>query len=317
MRKWTLSLALLAASLPLWAQTPTPQALAPDVWWIPGSLLPKRQPDGNSLVLRGKDGLIVLDTGRHAWQTQAILDLAKAQKAPIVAIVNSHWHLDHVSGNPALKAAHPQAQVYASDAIDGALNGFLKDSMAGAADYVKTAGLPPETAEDIRLDMASIANGAALKPDQVLRASETRELAGRRLELYVAKDAVTAADVWLYDPATKIVAVGDLVTLPVPFLDTACVDGWQAALKDIASRPFTTLLPGHGQPMDRAAFERYHAAFNAFVQCARSDTDAQACASRWQQDVQAENSQRMAIYYVTQVLRANGGNSKSCRKQNP
>ena len=46
---------------------------------------------------------------------------------PIVAIVNSHWHLDHVSGNAALRAAYPRAQVYASDAIRDAMHGFLAD----------------------------------------------------------------------------------------------------------------------------------------------------------------------------------------------
>ena len=48
-------------------------------------------------------------------------------RLPVVAIVNSHWHLDHVSGNAALRAAYPRAQVYASDAIDGAMRGFLAD----------------------------------------------------------------------------------------------------------------------------------------------------------------------------------------------
>ena len=106
---------------------------------------------------------MVLDTGRPLWQRQAILALAKAQDAPILAIVNSPWHLDHVSGNPDLKAAYPAARVYASNAMDEALAGFLKDSAADASEYLKSATLPPETAEDIHNDLAATANGAALR----------------------------------------------------------------------------------------------------------------------------------------------------------
>ena len=37
-------------------------------------------------------------------------------------------------------------------------------------------------------------------------------------------------------------------------MDTACPDGWRRALDEIAATPFTTLIPGHGEPMNRAAF---------------------------------------------------------------
>ena len=46
--------------------------------------------------------------------------------------------------------------------------------------------------------------------------------------------AVTAGDVWLFDPATRVLAAGDLVTLPAPFLDTACPERWKAALDRVA-----------------------------------------------------------------------------------
>src|SRR4051794_10375581 len=66
---------------------------------VPGAFVPGRQPDGNSVVLEGKTGLIVVDTGRHVAHTQAVIDLARAQGKPIAAVINTHWHLDHVGGN--------------------------------------------------------------------------------------------------------------------------------------------------------------------------------------------------------------------------
>ncbi len=300
---------------------PAPLPLAGGAWWIPGSFLPNRQPDGNTVVLRGPEGLVVLDTGRHRWHRQAILDLAKSLEAPVVAIVNSHWHLDHVSGNPDLKAAYPAARVYASDAIDGALAGFLKQGAASAREHLSTPGLPAETADDIRGDLATTAKGERLRPDVVVASSGPVVLGGRRIEVNLARNGPTAGDVWLYDPATRIAAVGDLVTLPVPFLDTACVEGWMAALARVWETPFETLVPGHGNPMGRAEFARYRDAFERFAACARSEREATRCAADWARDagplieansMDPKRAERMAAYYVREVLRPNGGNSRYC-----
>jgi len=254
-----------ASAAPPLPPPPTPQVLAKDVWLIPGGFVRNRQPDGNTIVFKGSAGLVVLDTGRHRWQRRAILDLARAQNAPIVAIVNSHWHLDHVSGNADLKAAFPGAKVYASNGIDGALSGFLKDSAASARAYLKSPNIPAETAEDIRDDLATVEHGDALRPGVVITESGTLALGGRTLEVHLAADGPTAGDVWLFDPASRIAAVGDLVTLPVPFLDTACVAGWKSAFARVWATPFETLVPGHGKPMTRAEFGQYRDAFGAFI----------------------------------------------------
>ncbi len=85
-----------------------------------------------------------MDTGRHVWHRQAILDFAKAQGKPIAAIVNSHWHLDHVSGVPPSAPPYPGPKVYASGAIDEALTGFLAKSAAESPGLISAAGkLPP------------------------------------------------------------------------------------------------------------------------------------------------------------------------------
>jgi glyoxylase-like metal-dependent hydrolase (beta-lactamase superfamily II) len=298
--------------------------LAKGVWLIPGGFLPKRQPDGNTVVLEGAAGLVVLDTGRHRWQRQAILDFARARNAPIVAIVNSHWHLDHVSGNPDLKAAYPGVKFYASDAIDGALAGFLKDSAKGAREYLQSPDLPPETAEDIRADLATIEKGDALKPDVLVTKSGTMTLGGRKIQMNLALDGPTAGDVWIYDSASRIAAVGDLVTLPVPFLDTACVAGWKSALAQVWATSFEMLVPGHGKPMTRAEFSQYRAAFGGFIDCSNSSRDKADCAAGWTKDagslieangMDSKRAEALAAYYIGAVLRPNGGNSKYCRTQ--
>jgi glyoxylase-like metal-dependent hydrolase (beta-lactamase superfamily II) len=326
LRKLTGLLALLLAS-PVHAEaaerafSPDGEQVAPGVWLVPGGIRPDRQPDGNSVVFDAPAGLVVIDTGRHAWHRRAILSLARAQGRNIVAIVNTHWHLDHVSGNPDLRAAYPGLRVHASNAIDGALAGFLAASARDSAEYLGDPGIPESMREDIRADMLTIENGAALRPDVVIGGSGTMTIGGRAFGIRLAQDAVTAGDVWLYDEASRIAVLGDLVTLPAPFLDTACPGGWKNALAEVAATPFEVAIPGHGTPMTHAQFEQYRRAFGAFIECSASTRPAGECGAQWVDSVESllvdaasdkPRAQGMAEYYVG-MLRANGGRSEYCR----
>ncbi len=66
----------------------------------PGVGSTRRQgPDGNSIILDAPDGLIVFDTGRHPEHRTSNPRLRQERGRPVAAIVNSHWHLDHTTGN--------------------------------------------------------------------------------------------------------------------------------------------------------------------------------------------------------------------------
>src|SRR5258706_281660 len=189
---------------------PTPQPVATGVWLISGGILPNHEPDGNSVLLDAPAGLIVVDTGRHDWDARAILALARERQHDIIAIVNSHRDLHHVS---------------------------------------------------------------------------------------------------------SIAALGDLVTLPAPFLDTACPEGWKSALAEVSATPFRIAIPGHGAPMQRSQFLLYRRSFESFIACSRSDRPRESCAADWSQAVrpllsadplEMRRARSMSVYYV-ELLRANGG----------
>src|SRR5687768_55619 len=117
---------------------------------IPGTFEEGKQPDGNAVILDAPDGLIVIDTGRHKPIQDRILAAAKARGKPIAAIVNSHWHLDHTGGNQELRAVYPNARIVTSNAVAGALAGFLADSRKGAEEYLASGKAPAEQAAEIR-----------------------------------------------------------------------------------------------------------------------------------------------------------------------
>lgn len=284
--------------------------LPPGIHLVPGSFTPGSQPDGNSVVIDAPEGLIVVDTGRHAAHTQAVLDLASSLGKPVVAVVNTHWHLDHIGGNARVRAAYPAVRIFASDALAGARTGFLADYRAQLVDILATSRLDSAGAANLQAEIALIDAGPALLPDVVIKNGAPRVIAGRSFVVGLMGPAVTAGDVWLQDPATRVMIAGDLVTLPVPFLDTACPEGWQLALDLLARYDFQILVPGHGPPLTRAEFETYRAAFGNLLRRAASDAPAADCIDGWLQDVgplvpaaEHEFARHLLAYYLDQHLR--------------
>jgi glyoxylase-like metal-dependent hydrolase (beta-lactamase superfamily II) len=133
--------------------------IAAGTYLVEGQTAPNRQPDCNSIIIEAPRGLIVFDTGRHPEHTQQLLDFARKQGRPIAAIINSHWHLDHVGGNPLLRAAFPGIEVYASDAINAARTGFLADYRAQLVSEIANAAKQPDAQAAMRAEMALIDAG--------------------------------------------------------------------------------------------------------------------------------------------------------------
>jgi len=251
---------------------------------IPGVVPLDKGPDGNSIVLDAPRGLIVFDTGRHPEHVRAILNYAKARGRPIAAVVNSHWHLDHTTGNWDIRRAFPNVRIYASSAINGALATFLKESRDQTEKALADPKTSPATRDQLERAIAVVDHPERIKPNRIVTRTGHMTLAGRTLDVHLAKFAATEGDVWIYDPKAHLAIVGDLVVDIVPFMDTACPDGWARALNEIAATPFRTLIPGHGPVMDRSQFLAWQTAYNNFVACGRSKAPADKCIEGWQHD---------------------------------
>ena len=239
----------------------------------PGHIDLERGPDGNTVILDAPQGLIVVDTGRHPDHAARIVDHARKVGKPVVAVVNTHWHLDHTTGNRDVLSTSPEAFIVASGAVEGALDGFL----ARSADQARKALADPKQAGEAkdrtRRALAAIEDQAALIPGMKISRTTTGKLGGRRVEFHLARNAATQGDLWLVLPDEKLAVVGDLVVAPFPFFDTGCEQGWSDALAEIARAKWTTLIPGHGQPMGRADFSRWRSAFTAVLDCAKSSRE--------------------------------------------
>jgi len=320
-----ITLLVLTASLlqaPMLTVPPeAPVDIAPNTFLIRAMPMPGRGPDGNTVIIDAPEGLIVIDTGRHASHSDAILAFATGKKRPIAVIINTHWHLDHSSGNGRVKAAHPKARVYTTTAIDKVLapGGFLARNLEDAKKTLANT-TDPIRREEIQIFITTMEARSDLRPDVPLRTSGPLQLAGRPLDVHVTDKAVSDADVWLYDKATRVAVIGDLVTVPVPYFETACPERWRASLEDVWATPFEIAIPGHGPPMTRVQFDSYRQAYGAFVSCVQTSAAPALCSTGWVEAIGSlignDPERRRAIaanadYYVG-YLRSNGGKAPDC-----
>ncbi len=300
------------------AESAAAPGLVEEPFFIAGGFSRGTGPDGNTVIYKAPDGLLVVDTGRHPGHSEEILKYATAQNAPITKIINTHWHLDHSTGNADIKAVYPDAKVYTTRAVEGALDGFLANGIKQGEELLASGKLTEAQVAEIERGLKTVRDRVGLLPDVPVEGPMTLAVNGRDLELKVTDHAVTESDIWIWDPATKTVVVGDLVTFPAPFLDTACPAGWSNALADVDAVPFDKLIPGHGVTMTHAEFATYRTAFDNLLACA-ADAAAKDCAARWSADAGSliaesdkDTAPQFINYYVDNILRSEAKRSEFC-----
>jgi glyoxylase-like metal-dependent hydrolase (beta-lactamase superfamily II) len=180
----------------------------------------------------------------------------------------------------------------------------------------------PEAQSAYRKEIEIIDSGPRLAPDVVVSTSGKQTIGGRDLSIGLERYAVTAGDIWILDPASGVLVSGDLVTLPAPFLDTACPAQWKESLDRLAKTDFDLLIPGHGPPLTRRQFNVYRHAFDELLVCGGSEAPKDACIDGWISGVAAlvpekqhDFTRKVMAYYVDVLRRAPAETAKLCGKQ--
>ena len=177
-------------------------------------------PDGNTVVLDAPKGLIVFDTGRPP-STRKDPRLCQGAARPIAAIVNT-------TGTSTIRPAittfdRPIRRPRSMRSTRSKARSSASSTRAGRER--QDAGRPQDAGGNARPAVARACRDRPPRhaPAEPGRAKSGRmSIAGRTLDVHLAKFAATEGDVWLYDPSTKTAIVGDLVVGIVPFMDTAC-----------------------------------------------------------------------------------------------
>ena len=235
---------------------------------------------GNTLVVIGDREVFVVDsTFLPSSAREDIAEIRQWTDKPVRYVLNTHWHGDHWIGNAEYRNAFPGvvilAQVKTVEKIAASDPGRLLRIFAVRADRArkmladgKDAGGKPLTPGDIA-DLNTIIQGtdavlAELTPLQA-RPSDlipsmsfdhdvTFDIGNREVQVKFLGRGNTEGDAIAYLPKEKIVATGDLLDHPIPYLGGGFPQDQIETLKRIAALDIHTIVPGHGDPMNNTAF---------------------------------------------------------------
>ncbi|MDH4609463.1 quinoprotein relay system zinc metallohydrolase 1 [Pseudomonas sp. BN102] len=238
-------IALLVACLAFTAQASQdyslkPRQIADGTWLLEGSTDNFDAANGGNIVntafIVTGDGVVVIDSGPSKAYGEAMRRaIAEVTDQPVVLVLLTHHHPDHVLGNQAF-----------ADSPIAALTG--------------TRTLLQEQGEAMAENMYRLV-GDWMRGTEVLLPTETvepgiRQVGGHRLRL-LGLHGHTSADLAVLDESTGVLFAGDLVfyqrALTTP--NSPGLDAWLADLDRLEVLPWKLLVPGHGPiSRDKAPF---------------------------------------------------------------
>lgn len=256
----------------------TTAQITPGVYVIRHEDAPDTFPQGNTLVVTGDREALVLDSCYLPSSAQK--DMAQIRKwtsKPVRYLVNSHWHYDHTMGNGAYKDAFPGLTIVAHTETKKQIDGYNlrwfakfpdratifkqriesgKDAdgrplTSGEIAEFKTAlaGLEPVWAE-----FRALAGRHDMTPTLAFDREFDVDLGNREVRVLHLGRGNTAGDAVVYLPREKILAAGDLLDHPVPYLGGGYPVELIATLESMARLDVETIVPGHGKVLHGKAY---------------------------------------------------------------
>lgn len=221
---------------------------------------------GNSLLVVGDDGALVVDTQQFAavarWQ---VAEIKKLTDQPVRYVVNTHWHNDHWLGNATFREAWPDAVFLATPNtrrlviekgigfVDpGTASEQLAQIVARLADRKRK--LTPLTRrylevarDELRDYIPAMKEARPEPPAATFDRAFTVYLGAREVDVRFLGRGNTGGDAVVHVPDAKVVATGDLVVHPVPFAFGSFIGEWVGTLGKLAELDANAIVPGHGE----------------------------------------------------------------------
>ena len=223
----------------------------------------------NAAIIINNTGVIVVDSHSSPASSATLIDAIKRlTDKPIRHVINTHWHVDHQSGNesyrdmtdgpvdiiahhytrediPTLgRTQYEQSTPYLTMPLDAALEALddasLSDSQREAV--AKFHGMQEEF----------VARGDAFEftlPDVTIEKSLTLHSEVNAAQVMYLHPAHTRGDVVVYVPEQRVLIVGDILTKPILWTWSSYPQDYIKTLRALEALDVDKILIGHGGPV--------------------------------------------------------------------
>jgi glyoxylase-like metal-dependent hydrolase (beta-lactamase superfamily II) len=242
--RFVLSIFLMLSSLPLaQGETRYPPVSVPlsliqvteHVYYAQGAAGVATDNEGyisNAGVIVTDAGVVVFDAlGTPSLAQRLLEEIGKITSQPVVKVVVSHYHADHIYGLQVF--AEAGAEILAPLGVER----YLRSDNARSRLEERRISLYPWVDESTRL----------VEPDRYVGAPERFELGGIEFLLTPVGSAHSDSDMTLYVVNDRVLFSGDVIFEGrVPFLGDANTGHWLKVLEELEERRLRALIPGHG-----------------------------------------------------------------------
>lgn len=197
---------------------------------------------GNLGLLVGEDGVLLIDDELEPLAPKVVAAVDNLAKHPVDFVINTHWHFDHVGGNPtfstqgAVVIAHEEAR---------------RRMQAGQFLPAFQMQIPP--AVPAELPVVTFGDAIALHVN------------GQTVEVVHPAPAHTDGDAMVFMTEANVVHMGDLYWNGMyPLVDAASGGSLKGMIEGVAFAlermdESTAVIPGHGPLSNKAELIAYHA----------------------------------------------------------
>ena len=213
---------------------------------------------GNTAVFVAGDGVTVVDTKIPGWGQPLIAKIKEITPKPVVRIINTHTHYDHVGGN-----------VDFPTTIEFVAHANTRANME--------KGLPPKGAESRVPPDVFKANGGRNMANRAFKDKMTIGKGAEQIDLHYFGRGHTNGDAWVVFPALRMMHGGDIFSGKfVPLLDSnnggSGVEIADTLAKAAKLEGVDSIITGHSTvmtPADLVEYSEFNRSFLEYVRAAK------------------------------------------------
>lgn len=246
--------------------------------------------EGNALFIVNEEDVVVVDSGLLPSSARIMAtELRRLTAKHVRYVINTHWHNDHVGGNGVYRALWPAVEFISHEdtrtdileQVHATKEASLQSAERVTETYARYLAsgeegdgkpLSPERRQRLadvvdlyRAILPDLREVKAQPPEITFRERLVLRRGDRVIDIRWLGLGNTRGDAVVVLPKERLVATGDLLVWPVPFMFGSYHAEWPETLGRLDELPVDTLFLSHGAPQRTRDYLRQVRELLAFI----------------------------------------------------